>query len=161
MFVDELFGNEHSPILMYGEDKGEYMSYSPSKNEEEDRLVKEQAIKNLEDLDIPYQIQETQGFRVAMVQHEYAAEKILDVGYMKKIANDLGSNAIVVGIPMKGFLAAVAKGQGEANLFGAIVNQYNNAQTYPISDALYFLVDGKIEMMGNHNKSATAPYENA
>ena len=160
MFVDELFGNEHSPILMYGEDKGEYMSYSPSKNEEEDRLVKEQAIKNLEDLDIPYQIQETQGFRVAMVQHEYAAEKILDVGYMKKIATDLGSNAIVVGIPMKGFLAAVAKGQGEANLFGAIVNQYNNAQTYPISDALYFLVDGKIEMMGNHNKSATAPDEN-
>lgn len=36
MFVDEFFGNEYSFILMYGEDKGEYMLYFLLKNEEED-----------------------------------------------------------------------------------------------------------------------------
>ena len=160
MFVDELFGNEHSPILMYGVDKGAYMEYSQSKSEDEDKQIKEQAIKNLENLEVPFQVEEMQEFKIAMAQHEYAAEKILDKNYMKKIASALGSNSIVVGIPMKGFLVAVAKGKGEANLYGAIVQQYQNAQTYPISNSIYYVVGGEIEMMGGNNQSGAVKDEN-
>ena len=160
MFVDELFGNEHSPILMYGVDKGAYMEYSQSKSEDEDKQIKEQAIKNLENLEVPFQVEEMQDFKIAMAQHEYAAEKILDKNYMKKIASALGSNSIVVGIPMKGLLVAVAKGKGEANLYGAIVQQYQNAQTYPISNSMYYVVGGEIEMMGRNNQSAAVKDEN-
>ena len=160
MFVDELFGNEQSPILMYGEDKGAYMEYTQSKSDNEDKQIKEQAIKNLENLEVPFQVQEMQGFKIAMAQHEYAAEKILDKNYMKKIASDLGSDSIVLGIPMKGFLAAVAKGKGEANLYGAIVQQYQNAQTYPISNSMYYVVGGEIEMMGGNNQSGAVKDEN-
>lgn len=160
MFVDELFGNEHSPILMYGEDKGAYMEYSQSKSENEDKQIKEQAIKNLENLEVPFQVQEVQGLKLAVAEHEYAAEKILDKYYMKKIASKLGSNSIVVGIPMKGFMVAVAKGKGEANLYEAIVQQYQNALTYPISNSVYYVVGGEIEMMGGNNNSGVVKDEN-
>jgi len=160
MFVDQLFGSEHSPILMYGVDNGSFMEYSQSNGDDEDKQIKEQSIKNLENLDVPYQVQEMQGFKIAMAQHEYAAEKILDKSFMKRIAADLGTNSIVVGIPMKGFMAAVAKGSGEAKLYGAIVQQYQNAETYPISDAMYYVVDGEIEMMGGNHKSNSATNEN-
>lgn len=160
MFVDELFGNEQSPILMYGEDKGEYIQYTASQNEEQNLQTKEQALKNLVDLEIPFQVEDLGGFKIAMVQHEYAAEKILDEAYLKKVAEGLGTNDMVVGIPIKGFLAAVAKGQGEANLFSAVVKQYNNPPTYAISDALYYVVSGKIEMMGSANSGGGNQDEN-
>ena len=160
MFVDELFGSETSPIIMYGVDNGEYMEYSQSKNEDEDKKTKEQAIRNLESIEVLIQVQEMQGFKIAVAEHEYAAEKILDKTFMKKLASDLGSNSIVVGIPMKGFMAAVAKGKGEANLYGAIVQQYQNAQTYPISNSLYYVIDGDIEMMGGNNQNGAVKDEN-
>lgn len=153
MFVDELFGSPASPILMYGNDNGNFMMYEASKGESEDKIIKEEAIKNLEKLDIPFHVQEIQDFKIVMAQHEYAAEKILDQNYMKKIAAALDTNAIVVGIPMKGFISAVAKGKGEGNLFGGIVRQYENAQTYPISKSLFYVLDGKIEMMGTDDDS--------
>jgi hypothetical protein len=154
MFVEELFGHAQSPILMYGEDHGDSMIYSPAQTPEENEAVKANALKNLERLDIPFEVAEMQGFKIAMAQHEYAAEKILDKHYLRKLAAGLGSNSIVVGIPMKGFMVATAKGQGEAKLYGAVVNQYKNAQTYPISDALYYIVDGEIEMMGGNQSGA-------
>ncbi len=159
MLIDDLF-NEHSPIVMYGEDKGAFIEYFPSKSKNEDERIKNQAIENLKKLEVPFQVQEVQGFKIAMAQHEYAAEKILDKNYMKKIASGLGSDSIVVGIPMKGFLVAVAKGKGEANLYGAIVQQYENAQTYPISNSMYYLVGGEIEMMGGKNQSGAEKDEN-
>ena len=134
MFVDELFRNEHSPILMYGEDQGDSMMYKQSNDDIENNRLKELAIKNLENLNVPVQVQEMHGFKIAMSQHEYAAEKILDKAFMKNLAAQLGSDLIVVGIPMKGFMAAVAKGKGEVNLLSAVVNHYKNAQTDPISD---------------------------
>lgn len=159
MFVEELFINEHSPILMYGEDKGEYVTYSQSQGAVEDRKIKDEAIRNLENLNIDYDIQEMGGAKIMMCQHEYAAEKILDKTFMKKIGKELGSSAIVVGIPMKGFMAVVAKGKGEANLYGAVLNQYKNPETYPISNSLYYVVDGEIEMLGGNNESAISKGE--
>ncbi len=159
MFVDELFGNEQSPILMYGQDRGAYMEYSQSKTEHEDKETKEQAIKNIENLEISYEIRETKGFKIAMLEHEYAAEKILDKNYMNKIASDLDSDAIVVGIPMKGLMAVVAKGKGEDLLYGATLQQYQEAPTYPISDSLFYLVNGEIEMMSKMEVSDAAKDE--
>jgi predicted transposase YbfD/YdcC len=150
MFVEEVFDSEQSPIIIYGIDKGDHIEYSQSKSADEDIRIKEQAIENLKSIEIPIQLQEMQGFKIAMAQHEYAAEKILDKEFLKKLAEKLDANSIVIGIPMKGFLAAVAKGKGEANLFGAVDKQYNNAQTYPISNALFIVIDGEIEMMGGN-----------
>lgn len=160
MYVEELFGNENSPILMYGEDKGAYIAYNQSTSENEDKQIKELAIKNLENIEVPFHVEVMQGFKIAMAEHEYAAEKILDKNYMKKLAAELDSNSIVVGIPMKGFLVAVAKGQGEANLYGAIVQQYQNAQTYPISNSMYYIIGGEIEMMGGNSNSGAINDEN-
>lgn len=160
MFVEELSSNANSPIIMYGVDKGDHMEYTQSKGDKEDLKIKNQAIKHLEALEIPIHMQEMEGIEIAMVQHEYAAEKILDSQFMKKLAARLGSQSIVVGIPMKGFMVAVAKGNGEANLYGATVKQYNNAQTYPISDSIYYIIDGEIEMVGGNNQKGQIIDEN-
>ncbi len=153
MFVEELFGSEDSPIIMYGEDNGNFIAYSPAKTEEEKKQIKEQALQNLAQIKIPYHIEKLDDFKIAIIQHEYAAEKILDKEFLKKLASDLNTSTIVVGIPQKGFMAAVAKGKGEANLYGATQKMYAQPQTYPISDALYFIIDGEIEMMGGKNQS--------
>lgn len=161
MFVEELFGNENSPIIMYGIDKGDYMEYSQSVGNEEDEKIKQQAISNLQNLEVHFEVQKMEGFNIALCQHEYAAEKIIDKTFMKRIGVDLGSNSIVVGIPMKGFLVAVAKGKGEENLYGAVKKQYENAQTYPISNSLYYVVNGEIEMMGTEGSSGKIGDENS
>lgn len=146
MFIDEFFVHDNSPFLMYGEDHGTHMSYSASQNQEADAKIKAEAIKNLEKIEIPIELQDMNGLTIATVSHEYAAEKILDKAFMKKVGEKLESNAIMVGIPMKGFMVAVAKGKDEGKVKGATGMQYDNAETYPISKALYYFLDGEIEM---------------
>lgn len=146
MFVDEFFGEGIGPFAMYGEDGGDFISYSPSKNAEEDAQTKATALENLAATDVPIQIMEPGGFKLAWCEHEYAAEKIMDPAFLKKLAAELGTKGVVVGIPMKCLLVAVATGQGEQNLFSAVTKQYQNTSTYPLSDQLYYIVDGEIEM---------------
>lgn len=147
LFIEELFSSSNSPIIMYGEDNGNFIAYSPAKTEEEKKKIKEEALNNLSKIEVPYIIEDMGDYKIAIAQHEYAAEKILDKEYMKKLSEVLDSNSIVVGIPEKGFLAAVAKGKGEANLYGAVKKMYAKPNTYAISDAMFLVTNGEIEMI--------------
>jgi len=148
-YIEHLFVSDkkNSPIILYGEDQGNLIMYSPSVSPEADQKIKEQALQNLKQINVPVQIENVQGNDILIAQHEYASEKILDKDFLLQISKKLGSSSILVGIPVKGFLAACAQGKGDNNLYGAVNNMYKNPQTYPISNSLFFVQNGEIEMM--------------
>ena len=112
-------------------------------NVEKNLKNKNQASSNLMKLDVNLNFENIQGMKVAFAQHEYAAEKILDIEFLKFISNKLNSKEIVIGIPVKGFFAAVSK---DSNLlkFGAVIKKqfHNPQQTYGISEFLFVAEDG-------------------
>ena len=157
-FIEYLFPSDqaNSPIVVYGEDKGNRIEYSPSKSKEDDVKIKETAINNLKQIKVPFEIVKVEGNDLLYAQHEYAAEKILDKEFLIKISKALGNSSILVGIPIKGFLAATAKGKGENNFLGSITNMYDNPQTYPIFRHIFFVQNGEIEMMAVPKNSKKA-----
>lgn len=159
LFVEELFAAKGSPFFLLGEDNGETTTYTISKGKDADLAIKEQALKNLEKVDVELDTQELEDFKIVLCQHEYAAEKILDKDFLSKVSQELGSDSLVIGIPIKGFFAAIAKGKGEANLYNAVVNQFDNAPTYPIANTLFYLVQGEIQMIGTSENSAVVQSE--
>ncbi|MBK9193138.1 MAG: hypothetical protein IPM77_17470 [Crocinitomicaceae bacterium] len=143
MFIDKLMEFDESPFVMYGTDMGQMVAYSQSSSVEENLKTKNQALSNLMKLDVNLNFENMQGMKVAFAQHEYAAEKILDIEFLKFISNKLNSKEIVIGIPVKGFFAAVSK---DSNLlkFGAVIKKqfHNPQQTYGISEFLFVAEDG-------------------
>ncbi len=154
MFIEDLFSGNNSPIIMYGEDNGNFIAYTPAKTDEEKKKVKEKALSNLKKIEVPYQIEDMGDYKIIIAQHEYAAEKILDQDFMNKLSQVLESKSIVVGIPEKGFLTAVAKGKGESNLYGAVKKMYAKPNTYALSDAMFLVTKGEIEMMTGNNEDS-------
>jgi len=148
-YIEHLFtaSKKTSPIVLYGEDNGEYIAYSPSVSKENDMKLKETALNNLKIIDVPFQIENINGNKFLYSQHEYAAEKILDKEFLIRISEALGSSTILVGIPIKGFLAASIKGKGDSDFFNSITNMFDNPQSYPISKSLFLIQNGEIEMM--------------
>jgi len=157
-FVEYLFAPDptNSPIVVYGKDRGNLIEYSPSKSKEEDMKIKETAINNLKQIEVPFEMVKVDGNDLLYAQHEYASEKILDKEFLIKISEVLGSSSILIGIPIKGFLAATAKGKGENNFLGSIINMYDNPQTYPIFRHIFFVQNGEIEMMAVPKNSKKA-----
>ena len=143
MYIDKLMDFDESPFVMYGTDMGEAVVYTQSVSSEENVKTKNQAIQNLKELNVNLSFENLSGMKIAIAQNEYAAEKIVDSDFLKNISNQLNSKEIVIGIPVKGFFAAVSK---DSNLlkFGAVIKkQYENPQqTYVISEYLFVAEDG-------------------
>ncbi len=156
LYVERLFDHDSSPFIMLGIDKGTHLEYSVPKNESEKKLIRQKAIENLQQIDVPVKIETIEGVNIALINHEYAAEKILDKNFMRKLSDILKAKAIVVGIPIKGLMLASPKGKGEIIVHNAVINAFKNPPTYPISNALYFIMDGEIEMMGGTDFSESS-----
>ena len=143
MYVDYVIDKPSSPLVMYGVDSGGAMAYSPSEGEESDLQKKADALVNLWSLDVPYTLHDADGTPIAVAEHEYAAEKILDPLYLIAVANALQSDEIVVGIPAKGVLIVGPKACA-AGVHNAARNLYERNNTYPISDAIFLVVNGAV-----------------
>ncbi len=159
LYTEEIFPASKSPFILLGEDNGDTTTFALSKGENADQALRNKAIKNLNGIKVDMDIQEVEGFKIALCQHKYAAEKILDKPFLEKVSHELGSESLVIGIPIIGFFAAIAKGKGEANLYNAVVNQYNNASTYPLANTLFYVVRGVIQMIGTTSYSAVVKTE--
>ena len=148
MFVDELFpsSNENSPLVMYGKDRGICIEYSPSKSSESDLTTKEEAINNLKNIEIPFEINNESELCFSIIQHEYAAEKILDKNFMKVLANELSADELTVGIPMKGVMVAAPKEAAQA-LVKMTESIYDSGENDPISKSLFLVSSGEIIAM--------------
>ena len=143
MFVDLVFDNPESPIVMYGEDVGGSISFSPSEGREADEAQKSAALENLRNIQISYSTQDFDGIKIAIIEHEYAAEKILDPSFLLGLSKDLESEEIAIGIPMKGIMIAAPKASAR-NVLGATINGYENSRTYPVSKSIFLVSGGEI-----------------
>jgi uncharacterized protein YtpQ (UPF0354 family) len=77
----------------------------------------------------------------------FAAEKILDQGFMREGQAKLGASLLAVGIPRRGFMIATDGKQPMDRLgvfAGAVSTQYQRADSPPITPAIFAVMDGKI-----------------
>jgi uncharacterized protein YtpQ (UPF0354 family) len=148
MFIDELFPSsaQNSPIIMYGEDIGVCIKYSPSSGSEIDLKTKNIALKNIKDINVPFEIQNQNGIKFSIIQHEYAAEKILDQDFLRKLSNQLNAEQLTIGIPMKGIMVVAPKEAAQA-LIKMTESIYHSNQNEPISKSLFLISSGEIVAM--------------
>jgi hypothetical protein len=77
----------------------------------------------------------------------FAAERILDPGFMREGQAKLGADALAVGIPRRGFMIATDGKQPMDRLgvfAGAVSTQYHRADSPPITPAIFAVIDGRI-----------------
>jgi len=77
----------------------------------------------------------------------FAAEKILDVGFMREVQVRLNAKGLAVGIPRRGVLIVTDAQQPMDKLgpfAGAVSTQYHRGDTAPITPAVFAVVDGQI-----------------
>jgi hypothetical protein len=81
------------------------------------------------------------------VDDYFAAEKILDAGFLRAAQKQLKIDLLAVGIPRRGFLMAIDGRQSMAILgafAGAVSAQYHRGDSPPITPAVFAVVDGKV-----------------
>jgi hypothetical protein len=77
----------------------------------------------------------------------FAAERILDVGFMQQGQSRLKTKALAVGVPRRGVLMVTDAQQPVERLslfVGAVSAQYHRAESAPITPGVFALVDGRI-----------------
>lgn len=77
----------------------------------------------------------------------FAAERILDAGFMRQAHSRLKAGALAVGVPRRGVLMATDAQQPVERLtlfVGAVSAQYHRAESAPITPAVFAVVEGKI-----------------
>ncbi|MBB6002332.1 hypothetical protein [Arcicella rosea] len=156
-FKEFLFESSSSPVIAFGTDEGNRISYEGASDEEDYKnrfpILKRQAFDNLKEIQPSIEVQDAQGTKIAfVVGHEYASEKILDSDFMKQVGQLIGSKSLMVGIPFKGHLIATDSNSEIRLKFPAIIQKYyNNPQQDPISDKVFLVNDGEIVAMAGEN----------
>lgn len=80
----------------------------------------------------------------------FAAERILDVGFMKEAHGKLRAEVLAVGIPRRGFLLAISGQEPPERLTGfagMVSAQYHREESPPITPAVFAVIDGKLAGM--------------
>ena len=156
-FKERLFDSSASPIIAFGTDEGNLISYEGASSDEDYQnrlpMLKKQALDNLKSIQPEIQVQDAQGTKIAFViNNEYASEKILDVEFMKSVGKRIGSNSLMVGVPFKGHLIATDSNSDIRMKFPAIIEKYyNNPEQDAISDKVFLVNDGEIVAMAGEN----------
>ncbi len=157
LFKENLIDSEVSPIIAYGKDLGEMLIYESASDakdfDERFPLIKVDAIKNIESIDLKCEITEIENSKILFVEeNEYASEKILDVNFMKQIAEDLDCSTLMVGIPFKGMLIAIDANSPLRLKLPVLVKKYfDNPQQDRISDKIFLVQDGVVIGIGGEN----------
>jgi hypothetical protein len=76
-----------------------------------------------------------------------AAERILDVEFLRAAQKQLGAKMLAVGIPRRGLLMVSDGAQSKDNLqrfCAAVAGQYHRAETPPITTTVFGVIDGSI-----------------
>lgn len=156
-FTEQLFNSSVSPVIAFGTDEGNRISYEGASSDEDYKsrfpILKQQAFDNLKAIQPTIEVQDAQGTKIAfVVGHEYASEKILDSDFMRQVGKAINSNSLMVGIPFKGHLIAIDSNAEIRLKFPAIIQKYyNNPQQDPISDKVFLVNDGEIVAMAGES----------
>lgn len=165
-FKENLFDNKISPVVAYGKDSDRMIIFDSAPNENDFNIrfpkIKEEAISNLKSIDVTYQITEAEGSKILFAEgNEYASEKILDNDFMIKIAKELGSDNLMVGIPFKGLLIAIDSNSPMRLKLPVVIKQYfDNPQQDKISDKVFLVQNGEIVAMGGEDLPKNDNQEN-
>lgn len=157
LFKDFLFDSKVSPVVAYGKDAGRMIMYESASDENDFNSkfpkIKKEAISNLKLIDVNYEITEADGSKILFAEgNEYASEKILDKDFMIKIASELKSNTLMVGIPFKGLLIVIDSNSKMRLKFPVIIKQYfDNPQQDRISDKVFLVQNGEVVAMGGED----------
>ncbi len=148
---EALLDFDESPVMGIAEDLDDKIQYSEASSPEafaaELATRKIEALENLKNLEITYEVQEVNGEKVVVASgQEFASEKILDTAFLEKIHQELASEQIAIGIPFQGLLIAISNGSTELlNKFPSVVKKhYDNAQVDKISDKVFLSVNASI-----------------
>lgn len=165
-FKENLFDDKISPVVAYGKDSDRMIIFDSAPNENDFNIrfpkIKEEAISNLKSIDVTYQITEAEGSKILFAEgNEYASEKILDNDFMIKIAKELGSDNLMVGIPFKGLLIAIDSNSPMRLKLPVVIKQYfDNPQQDKISDKVFLVQNGEIVAMGGEDLPKNDNQEN-
>jgi hypothetical protein len=148
---EQLLDYDQSPVIGIGEDMDAMIKFMEAshadKYTEEMASRKAEALNNLKNLDISYEVQDVNGSKVIVVnREEYSCEKILDETYLNKLHEELNSAQIAIGIPFQGLFLAISNNDTELlQKFPAVIKKhYDNPMAEQISDCMFLSVNGKI-----------------
>jgi len=148
---EQLLDFEQSPVIGIAEDLDNMIKYSeassPENYDKELQERKSEALVNLKELEVAYEVQEVNNNKVIVASgQEFASEKILDHDFLKKMHQELGSDQIAIGIPFQGLFIAISNNDKELiNKFPAVVKKhYDNPQADKISDRVFLSINANI-----------------
>jgi len=138
------------PWLVYGEDLPNSFRYF-TKEETRNQAPGELHVRALENLKaIQVEVDENDLLGVpllAVMGHHYAAEKLVDVDFMRGLHERLGASLLMVGIPRRGLLMAM-RARAETSLIQRFLyvceKQFRRGDFEPISPTPLLVRDGKI-----------------
>lgn len=157
LFKESLLNNQASLVVAYGLDKGSHIEYEGTEDEKDFQerfpLRKKEALENLKFISPNVEFQEIEGSKIAFVTgHEYASEKILDKEFMISLADQIGDNSLMVGVPFKGHMIAAGSSSGlRTKLPPVIQKYYDNPQQDIISPYTYLVENEEVIGMGGEN----------
>jgi hypothetical protein len=140
----------HIPWLVYGEDLPHAFRYF-TKEETRDQEVGElhaRALENLKGLSVELGEVELLGSPLLFVTgNHYAAEKVVDIDFMRSLHVRLGADWLMVGTPRRGLLFA-AKARSESAFVKGFHHmceaQFRRAELEPISPTPLLMHEGRI-----------------
>lgn len=152
--------SEFMPWVAFGYDHPhtfEFLSKAQVKEGPQDaNQVEREAVRNLrlrkvEWTEVSVKLSFFKKLKMQVCQGDFlAAEKILDVGFMRQAQTALKARGILVGIPVRGVMFAM-DGEGGTDRITAfialIASQYQSAESAPISPAVFALKDGQVVEM--------------
>ncbi|OJH37650.1 hypothetical protein [Cystobacter ferrugineus] len=151
------------PLLAYGEDLPNSFSLfkrGGSRDGELDALHA-QALENLKAVSVEIDEHGEGPQRVLAVSgHFFAAEKVLDVPFMRAMHERLGSQVLLAAVPRKGLLlltSALVEPPFTAEFLGLCEEQYANQDSAPISPTPLVIQDGEIRGFVQMGDEAPTP----
>jgi hypothetical protein len=165
-------GSDEVPWVAYGNDHPQTFAYKIFDGEDKPASVEESrrpAIDNLRAIQVERVEVSDDPLVIGLTGSYFAAEKLLDERYVKALAEELGSDMLVAGMPEKG--VAYVSPMHDPSAVGGFVNfvrvAYDEAEPAGrLSPHAYFLQDGKISGLikvsfDSSSKAAPAQKEKA
>lgn len=121
----EALGATNLPIVVLGYDTPNTFAMQRHKGQSEEELnaLFEQALENLGNVVVSVDPLAVEGLTGLAVTGEYAAEKILDKGFMRLLHDRLAAEQLLAGVPYSGVLLVTALQDGEsASRFAGLVD---------------------------------------
>ncbi len=154
---------EQAPLLVYGEDLPNSFAIFVQEGAQAHDLdaLHAQALENLKAVEV--EIEEVKGPSVkvlAVSGHYFAAEKVLDVAFMRSMHAHLQSPLLFAGVPRKGLLLLMS-GLVDPSLTAQFIRfcqaEHQNPSTEPISPTPLIIQEGEIKGFAQVNDAPDPP----